>query len=216
MPGVRRYAFESEAAMKTVLRTIGSVSLVLAWGLIAHAKEWRGIVPLHSTRADVERLLGAPFDEGNLIATYRTKDAVVTVFYATGSPCEPGALQSGWVVPRDTVIRLTVRQVYDPEKGGVAFSELGIDKSKLKETGSGHVPDTSYFTDEEEGVTYEVGSVVRYVTRDGRREAEVQTEVLKGVAYTPAAKDRHRACPSVPSDAPNNGMHPTRDTTALI
>ncbi len=25
------------------------------------AKDWRGILPLHSTRADVERLLGPPF-----------------------------------------------------------------------------------------------------------------------------------------------------------
>ena len=71
------------------------------------------------------------------------------------------------------------------------------------------MPDLSYFTDEEEGVQYHVGAVVRYVTRDGRRGTEVQRGALLAITYMPAGKDKHLKCPDAPP-APNNGMHPTR------
>jgi hypothetical protein len=38
---------------------IASFWVMLSIAIICPAKEWRGIVPLKSTRADVERLLGA-------------------------------------------------------------------------------------------------------------------------------------------------------------
>ena len=103
--------------MKTSFEILGSIFLVLGLNSIAQGKDWRGIAPLHSTRADVERLLGPPVDEGNLIALYRTKDEAVQVFYAAGTPCKPDTVHGGWAVPPDTVVKLTVRQVYDPEKG---------------------------------------------------------------------------------------------------
>jgi hypothetical protein len=202
--------------MRTLLKIVGNLPLVLTLTLIAQAKEWRGIVPLRSTRSDVERLLGPPVDAGKLNALYRTENEAISISYATGKPCEPGTLQSGWMVPRDTVVEIRVVEVYDPEKGGVTFRDLGIDTSKYKEEGGGHVPGVSSFTNEEEGVRYELGTVLRYVTRDGKRELEEQRGVVRGVTYLPSAKDKHLKCPAAAPDAPNNGMHPTADTLPVI
>jgi hypothetical protein len=201
--------------MKTLLYVAGILSLLLAANPTALAKEWRGIVPLHSDRDDVERLLGRPVDECNHnICTYRTKEGtIVTVFYSDGPLCD-GSLQGAWVVPRDTVVKITVVEVYDPEKGGTPFADLKVEKSRLREERE-HIP-VSHFIDDEEGVMYTVQTVARYVTRDGRRAVEDQPDVVTEITYMPAAKDNRLRCPDPPPAAPNNGMHPTRDTAALI
>ena len=46
---------------------------------------WRGIVPMHSTREDVHRLLGPSTGESSV---YKLKDVVVSIDYADGLPCE--------------------------------------------------------------------------------------------------------------------------------
>src|SRR5437867_7037881 len=46
--------------MKAVIRILFSVFMLLILSSISQAKEWRGLVPLHSTRKDVEKLLGPP------------------------------------------------------------------------------------------------------------------------------------------------------------
>lgn len=43
-------------------RLLLCASLVLLYTSSVAAKDWRGILPLHSTRADVEALLGPPPD----------------------------------------------------------------------------------------------------------------------------------------------------------
>src|SRR4026207_2045790 len=48
--------------MKIVTTTLFALIVLLCSSSTADAKEWRGIVPLRSTRADVERLLGRPPD----------------------------------------------------------------------------------------------------------------------------------------------------------
>ena len=45
---------------------IPCVCTVLAMVAVSQAKGWRGLVPLHSTRTDVERLLGAPKESAEL------------------------------------------------------------------------------------------------------------------------------------------------------
>src|SRR5918912_1814912 len=64
MPGVRR-SFLCKRGVKMLLKTAGGLSLILALNFVVLAKGWRGIVPLHSTRADVEQLLGAPNRKSN-------------------------------------------------------------------------------------------------------------------------------------------------------
>jgi hypothetical protein len=49
---------------------------------LSHAKEWHGIVPLHSTRAEVERLLGPSTDPTKGHASiHKTKNEVVLVVW---------------------------------------------------------------------------------------------------------------------------------------
>ena len=45
--------------LKTVKRLLPCVCLILFATALADAKPWRGIVPLHSTRADVKRRLAS-------------------------------------------------------------------------------------------------------------------------------------------------------------
>lgn len=195
--------------MKTRPHIVGGLALILALSLVAQAKEWRGIVPLRSTRADVERLLGPstddPSNKGIYIRTYRTDEEVVSVLYSDTPLCN-GYLLRGYRVPEWTVIRITVRGAPFP------FSELKLDSSKYKETSGGHTPDFSYFTDEDEGVTYEVQW--RNVARGADDKDRERVRFIHSVTYGPQAKDRHLLCPERP--APNHGMHPSPVTESFM
>lgn len=48
--------------------------------------EWRGLVPLRSTRSDVERLLGKPAIHPTAFENYNTETERVDVIYSPG-PC---------------------------------------------------------------------------------------------------------------------------------
>lgn len=119
---------------------------------LVEAKAWNGIVPLRSSRPEVERKLGRPLDPGNeYAARYKTKNEVVFVLFASGAPCGPDA-PDAWRVPRGTVISLTVRPNTE-----VRFSDLKLDVGKYKKTDNeGHGPSYFYYTNEKEGIQYEV------------------------------------------------------------
>ena len=92
--------------MKFHCRSIACVFLLLASVSVSSAKPWRGIVPLRSTRADVERILGKPT---RLNSIYDLDEGTVRVMYAR-QRCEQG-IPSGWGnwnVPPDTVINISV------------------------------------------------------------------------------------------------------------
>jgi hypothetical protein len=195
--------------MKILLRFVVIISFVLALGLMAPAKEWRGIVPLHSTRADVERLLGPstddPSNKGSYIRTYRTEEVIVLVLYSDTPLCT-GYLLRGYRVPRWTVISITVRAASFP------FSDLNLDSSKYVEMSGGHTPDFSYFTHVEEGVSYEVQW--RSVAKGAGDKSRERIRFVNSVTYGPHAKDKHLLCPERP--APHNGTHPTRTNEDVI
>lgn len=67
-------------------------------------EEMRRIVPLHSTRTEVERVLGAP--SGNCKCLYERESVNVQIQYSSGD-CQNGE-SGGWDVPLGTVIRFTV------------------------------------------------------------------------------------------------------------
>src|SRR5882762_233211 len=93
------------------------IEIVLSITLISisssRVEGWKGIVPLHSTRADVERLLGPPVRLCEKGCSYDTKTLGVFVLYS-GEPCDNGD-QNGWRVPPDTVISLTVYPIAKPK-----------------------------------------------------------------------------------------------------
>ncbi|MFZ0060660.1 MAG: hypothetical protein WAL47_01330, partial [Pyrinomonadaceae bacterium] len=91
------------------MRTICFFILGLLTGLgsanTSVAKEWRGIKPLSSTRADVERLLGSPQQSTSYASFYNLHDEIAVVGFQAG-PCDEFGL--GWKVPVGTVINVGV------------------------------------------------------------------------------------------------------------
>jgi hypothetical protein len=88
-----------------------------------NGKAWRGIVPLHSTRADVERLLGPSNleDSGYDIGGER----VSTSYSSQG--CQEG-LPAGWKVPANTVVSISVSSKNETKLADVLISGKNYDQ----------------------------------------------------------------------------------------
>jgi hypothetical protein len=140
----------------------------------SQAQQWRKIIPLHSTRADVERLLGPSDDKG--LDVYKLEDEVVIIQYSE-VPCNKDNNQD-WNVSPDTVINVIVSP-----RSKQSFSDLPIDKTKFKKKDDPHLPGISYYVDEDAGITYEVSII----------------GTVMYVSYGPKAKDTHLRCPILSS-----------------
>jgi len=93
------------------MRRLDLIFLILtaAVAFPSAAKEWCGIVPLHSTRADVERLLKIkPERCGGNACVYDLPDKTVFALYAEEPTCRNDDATTSWKVPRDTVIEITL------------------------------------------------------------------------------------------------------------
>jgi hypothetical protein len=154
---------------------LGSICLIsiLFLSISVQGKEWRGIVPLRSTRADVERLIGKPnFKYG----IYDLEDARVDILYSS-APCTVG-LQGAWNVPPDTVINITLSP-----KRNMLFSQLRINFRRFKKTQGAPAQQYATYTDEEEGITY--------VVFEGEGE---DYGMISKIYYGPKAKDKKLQC----------------------
>ena len=155
-----------------VKEIILSTCLALIAASLSHGKEWQGIVPLHSTRADVDRLLGPSKEPAkNHVSIHETEREVVLVEYSTGEPCCGGV--NRWKVPRGTVLSVSVAP-----RAKVRFSELHLDESQYRVTDGGHVPNYTYYTNEKEGV-----------------QVEVTQGLVMSISYYPGEKDDDLRCP---------------------
>lgn len=158
--------------LRTVTLLIFFSSTVLS--STAAAKGWRGIVPLHSTRKDVERILGAPSEKlAPYSALYRTENETVIIDYTKGLPCRTGNKGGTWGVPRNRVEHISITL-----NKGVSFAKLGIDETKYKKTSGGDRPEDTYYVNERDGETLRV----------------YQGEVLD-LSYFPALSDERLRCP---------------------
>ena len=139
---------------------------------LSNAKEWHGIVPLHSTRADVERLLGPSTDPTKEHASiHKTKNEVVLVVYASGPPCGTDA-RSMWQVPRGTVVSLTVASRREQQ-----VTDLPIDITSYEKIEDGHLPGITRYISEEEGISI-----------------EVDKDKVTDISYFASAKDKYLRC----------------------
>lgn len=137
--------------------------------LDVRAKEWRGIVPLKSTKADVERLFGKP----NELGRYEIGNERVSVLYSDGS-CESKSQPLARVtceclVPKDTVLEIDVTL-----DSLVKVSKLGIDKKKYERTPFHAYQATATYSDFGEGVVYTI------------RESD---DTVTAIDYLPSVKD---------------------------
>lgn len=95
------------------LSILTACALFSLFGQVPSSKEWRGLSPLNSTRANVERLLGPPaknFDHELMI--YYLPDQVVSFGYSSNPKCQKRSKFITWNVPTETIttIRLTLRR----------------------------------------------------------------------------------------------------------
>ena len=102
------------------------IPLLLLCGLTVNAEPWRGIVPLKSTRSDVEQLLGKPLPGSlNSYVTYKVETEEVRVEYADHKLCSrPDRCDCR--VPDDRVLHIVVRP-----KTIIKFSSLELDRSQF-------------------------------------------------------------------------------------
>ena len=135
--------------------------LTSVFAVPAAAKEWCGIVPLQSTRADVERLLKVkPERCGGSACIYDLPDKTVLALYAAEPTCRNDDATTSWKVPRDTVIQLIVHF-----KTPQLFSALGIDMTKYDRVPDKELPGLVYLSDYAQGIRMETsGNTVRAIT----------------------------------------------------
>ena len=131
---------------------------------------WKRLVPLHSTRADVERLLGPSSSECRCL--YDTADARIQIDYAVDR-CK--GVIPGWNVPADTVLRLTVRPTVQQR-----FSDLGVNTTKY----TVRRDDTfaTYYANRDDGVQYSVSA----------------QGVIDSISYIPSTADANLRCSGFP------------------
>ena len=152
--------------MRKVGLSFVCVAMVFLMVSVAQAKDWRGVVPLHSTRADVERLLGRPRSD---YWHYDFEEESAHIEYSD-SPCEEG-LPGGWNVPKDTVV-----EIYTVPKKDLKLSDVLVTDRDYRQIRAAHTQHI-YYVDASEGVRYTVW------------EGEVQN-----ISYLPSAKDKPLSC----------------------
>jgi len=144
-------------------------SFLLMLSAITVGKEWRGIIPLHSTRNDVERLFGLSSYGGGYAYDFKNERVFFQYQYPDN---ECGKIWGRWDVPLNTVLEITVYP-----KNKMLFVDLKMDMSKFKETET-DIPGSYRYFDKEHGISY-----------------AVDNGVVAQIRYLPSAKDKHLACP---------------------
>jgi len=115
---------------------------VLSMSTLVQGQGWRGIVPLHSTRKAVERLIGQPLKPGG--TTYDLPNERVNIGYSA-VPCTKG-WPYGWNVPPGTVTSIDVFP-----KRKVMLSELHLDLTKFTSFNNPHLQGEIHYNNFEEG-----------------------------------------------------------------
>ena len=149
------------------LATVAFAILIMA--NCAFASGWRGIVPLHSTQRDVERLLGPSLNGSNI---YKLKDMVVAIQYSDG-PCEK-CWPFGWNVPVGTVVTITIRPT-----GKLDLADSGLNLDTFERMKDPEVEGIEYYTNEKEGITVTYRALDHFIDK---------------IAYGPSAQDSDLAC----------------------
>jgi hypothetical protein len=136
---------------------------------------WNGLVPLGSTRADVEQLLGTPKMSHGLVYTYETKDDRVDVLYSAG-PCALSGVEK-WNVPSDVVISMQVNP-----KQTILIDSLHLDAKKYVRFREAHPDNWVQYWNEADGTFVHT---IFY----GKNEELYFTE------YRPTTKQKTLRCP---------------------
>lgn len=110
-----------------------SALFISSWQ-VPSSNEWRGLSPLNSTRADVERLLGPPKENfDNKLVIYYLPEQVVSFGFRGNPKCKEKSKSITWDVPTETIttIRLTLRRPVPVAEGGIDLTNLTKKKGDL-------------------------------------------------------------------------------------
>lgn len=155
--------------MRSKIRAISScLFLILFMFSVSYAKEWRGIVPLHSSCEDVKRIMGHSTCNSSF---YDLRDETVVIHFST-HPCDE-RLPGGWNVQPGTVTSIFVN-TKSPKK----LADLHIDESRYKKLASEHHKGIIQYTNDEEGFAFTLYP-------DGK---------VWSFFYTPSAQDEYLRC----------------------
>jgi hypothetical protein len=162
--------------MRLIRSTLLSVCLLFAVDIVVKAKEWRGIIPLQSTRTDVTRLFGTctESDQNNCIYDLEREKVIFLFLPQSCKACDKPLVE-------DTVTRIHLIPKIDTQ---LTDYSLDVDSIVMFQT-STETGLHEVFVDDEEGIAIE--------SEKGR---------IVHVYYLPAARDI-TLCPSAyvkPSD----------------
>jgi hypothetical protein len=135
---------------------------------------WKGLVPLHSNRLDVERVLGSARRSYGQFYVYENEAERVTVWYSSGK-CGRGP--DSWRVPADIMTRLEVF----PAKSAI-FRDFLFDRSKFERRKWARPGDWVTYSNDADGISIEV------------TDYGGDTEELRSIVYKPKSKDKQLKC----------------------
>lgn len=136
--------------MEKLLKLSLVLIVVIYCSATAVAKEWNGIVPLVSTKAEVEKLLGngSPLDDK--ISEYHFEKSKVTVYYSQG-PCTSVG-DHAWNVPKNTVVYIVVSPIKK-----IFLHNLGVTLSEFsRSSGGADLPGTAFYLSTRIGMSMNV------------------------------------------------------------
>ena len=128
-----------------VFIAIAFTSLLLV-GFQKKQIEWRSLVPLVTTRNEVEANLGAPISGKEYILVYDTTEERVTVWY--GGAKTAATDDCRWDTPAETVFKF----VLAPKKK-VRLADMNIDLAKYQKQKALEMAQDYYYYNENQGIT---------------------------------------------------------------
>ena len=140
---------------------------------------WRGLVPLRSTRRDLDSLLGTAKRAGVTLVTYETDHESIVATFADGK-CDPSA--SDWNVPKDTLIEIVVNP-----NPSFLFKELHVDESRYSRREIFPYPEIDNPPKVWTYLDYFNGVTIRTQSTGG-------DEVVVSISYSPAKRDEKLRC----------------------
>ncbi len=182
------YSDLDDGIVYTVLKSEGTITAIDYWPSIADCKDvvgkhpasaqrnvWRDIRPLHSTKADVERILGRPKKRSlNQTYAYDTNEEQIDVLYSE-APCSPSVVGK-WNVPSDTVLRITIYP-----RGTIRIRDLALDRDNYGRGPDPNIPNAFFWVNREEGI------MIQSQLKDG-------SEQVMSIEYSRSSKDKRLLC----------------------
>ena len=153
--------------------------------------EWKGLVPLRSTKTDVEKILGKPVKQDSDSLTYKTDKEEVRVSYSKAN-CK-GSM-NGWNVPANTVLEFTV---YPDKELKIAEDEFKNEKIFSYSLNS--------FILQEKGIAYGLDYGL-----DSKTE-RIALNVVKYISFMPKESDNNLRCKGFPTYNPIGSIYSPDD-----